>query len=143
MDKPISGVQYALTGAGSSIANGNTWAESRTSAPVHVEKSFAVDGDGYEWMGRMHRSGWRPLASWGKDGWDFGEWPYMAYLVARSGGRSMLASYCEGDVCVYTFASEDDRSAWIDREALAQWRREGADWLDRPAEDLRGPYRKS
>ena len=26
--KPISGKQYALTGAGKSIANGNTWAES-------------------------------------------------------------------------------------------------------------------
>ena len=26
--KPESGKQYALTGAGKSIANGNTWAES-------------------------------------------------------------------------------------------------------------------
>ena len=38
--KPESGKQYALTGAGKSIANGNTWAESE------VKEDNIVLGDG-------------------------------------------------------------------------------------------------
>ena len=38
--KPIAGKQYALTGAGKSIANGNTWTESE------VKEDNIVLGDG-------------------------------------------------------------------------------------------------
>jgi hypothetical protein len=34
-------------------------------------------GDGYDWMDRVHRSRWAPIPSWGRDGWDLGDWPLV------------------------------------------------------------------
>ena len=42
--KPIAGKQYALTGAGKSIANGNTWAESETK--LYQVKLLRTDKNG-------------------------------------------------------------------------------------------------
>lgn len=36
--------------------------------------------DGYEWMEQAAAEGWRAVSAWGRDGWDFGDWPYVVYL---------------------------------------------------------------
>jgi len=53
--KPESGKQYALTGAGKSIANGNTWAESEVKPK-----------DDYEECQDMNNPGWREVHEYNK-----------------------------------------------------------------------------
>lgn len=130
--------------------------------------------DGYEFMEAAASDGWRPVPSWGLDGWDLGDWPYLVFVFRdrrvcqNCGGKGGLcpsappphdglaaghsyidrferASYCEGDIRIETFASAADRSHSTDAEALAQWRREAADWVAGVTDDavpakLRGPF---
>ena len=57
--------------------------------------------DGYDWMGRVERNGWKALASWGKDNKEIGDWPYL--VVAVNDGRPPfeVAAYAEGDVLLW------------------------------------------
>jgi hypothetical protein len=55
---------------------------------------------------------------WGRDGWDLGDWPYVVFYLKTSLGEAgrvyELMEICEGDRTVWSFASEEDRSAALD-----------------------------
>ena len=96
--------------------------------PIKVETGGRVfEGryadDGYAFMAAAEAKGWKTLASWGADGWDLGEWPYLVY-ARRDGEVFELASYCEGDTRVETYATKEERDAAIDEAALFTWRRD-------------------
>jgi hypothetical protein len=61
---------------------------------------------GYDWMDLISQHGWSVQASWGSEGWDLGQWPYVMIATTRVadeiGNLFGVASYCEGDVtCTY------------------------------------------
>ena len=73
--KPIAGKQYALTGAGKSIANGNTWAESEVkdesvlgagTRQTEKNKIGSKIKDDYEECQDMNNPGWREVHEYNK-----------------------------------------------------------------------------
>lgn len=61
--------------------------------------------DGYDWMDVISEHGWAVIPSWGCDGWDLGQWPYVMVAGIRTadkiGNLFGMATYCEGDVKTY------------------------------------------
>ena len=108
-------------------------------------------GDGYDVMSVANRFGWRDVAAWGSDGWNLGDWPYVVIYFRETpgGGRSayQLAYYVEGDVSVYGYATEDERTRATDELAFFHWKNRCEKWVDgiddywQMPEHLRGPYR--
>jgi hypothetical protein len=125
-----------------------------------VERHFWPSG-GYEFIEAYREAGWRPVPSWGRDGWDLGSWPLVIVLhrdTLRSipeptpGGGHVwtstvgtfeLALYVEGDVEIRRFANRKERDAATDEIAAYYWRQQGvAEYPDGPLPDHpRGPYR--
>lgn len=88
-------------------------------------------GDGYDWMDlASHQTGgaWRPIASWGADGWDLGDWPYVVVMycrLRRPGDDGMtwgLAVYVEGDLDVRAFTDREEWLRAVDDTAHFYWR---------------------
>ncbi|WP_217226080.1 hypothetical protein [Streptomyces anulatus] len=120
------------------------------SLPVRPEEDHA--GDGYDWASELP-PGWRPVYSWGTEGWELGEPPYqvIAHFDDTLGAPHGLARYVEGDVFVTAYRSREARDAATDELALGVWLWAG----NGPAEGLpaegapaaripdrfRGPYR--
>jgi len=133
-------------------------------------RDYTVACDGWEDIEAAHKTGWRPLSSWGADGWDLGNWPYVSIQIqdflrfevdennpSPASGvprvQFLLQSICEGDHDVYAFDSEADRAAALDY--LFLWYAAGQTWapltLDQREaldagefvvdEKYRGPYR--
>lgn len=107
------------------------------------------DGTGYDWMDAVaaSRSGWHVVPSWGLDGWDLGQWPYVIVCHYDGPGRYGLAVYCEGDLKVWAFDTEAERDAETDQVAHHQWRARPSaapdDLPDKPADirpHHRGPF---
>lgn len=102
-------------------------------------------GDGYDWMSDL-RDGWRPVAGWGRSGWDLGDWPYAIVVHYDGDGVHALGTYVEGDVSMEAFPTREERDAATDRIAAYHWRHNGNGPDDLPDrdEDLaphhRGPY---
>lgn len=114
--------------------------------------------DGYDWQGRTENNGWHMHASWGRDGWDLGDWPYVQYGSYADDGVFATLNYCEGDITIKTFATEAEMHADLDRAALFHWlhrerdrhalegvaRRRGKDVQELTIDDLpparRGPF---
>lgn len=44
-------------------------------------RDYRVSDDGYSDMEAAAKEGWRPIAGWGADGWDLGDWPYVVISV--------------------------------------------------------------
>ena len=40
--------------------------------------------DGYDWMDVISEHGWAVIPSWGCDGWDLGQWPYVMVAAIRT-----------------------------------------------------------
>jgi hypothetical protein len=40
------------------------------------------DGDGYDWMDAVAATPWAVIPSWGREGWDAGQWPYVIIMTA-------------------------------------------------------------
>lgn len=80
------------------------------------ERDYRLSDDGYGDMEVAQAQGWEPIPGWGADGWDLGDWPYVAiYFRARTGlGPFEVRQICEGDSTVWTFAAHDDARAAID-----------------------------
>ena len=88
-------------------------------------RDYSRSDDGYSDMEVAATEGWRPLAGWGADGWDLGDWPYVV-ISLRNVQTSNLRRWptiqtvyemrqtCEGDVTGYAFDSAEDRLAAID-----------------------------
>lgn len=107
-----------------------------------------VQGDGYDRAEYMRRYHWLGVASWGRDGWDLGDWPYVMVFVNAT-TPSMLHGWqfvinVEGDTTTYRFDTQAERNEGIDQWALAEWRYHRPSWFDevqrtRP-DDLKGPF---
>lgn len=124
-------------------------------------RNYAESDDGYSDMSAEARRGWHVIASWGRDGWDLGAWPYVAIYVRDTAscttcganltdgsgdgeaghwqnctspaGRFGLMQICEGDRTAYAFTSEADRAAATDY--LFLWYAAGATWAPLTEED--------
>jgi hypothetical protein len=88
-------------------------------------RDYSRSDDGYDDMALAESAGWHVLSSWGRDGWDLGDWPYVVVSVrtvnpgtADSDGKLtrvyQLQQVCEGDHTVYAFDSDEDRTRAID-----------------------------
>ncbi len=82
-------------------------------------RDYSRSDDGYDDMEVNAAEGWIAVSGWGRDGWDLGDWPFVAISVrnARAGNPErlyQLLSVVEGDHDLYAFASQEDRSAAID-----------------------------
>ena len=119
-------------------------------------RNYAESCDGYEDMEAEQDRGWHSCASWGRDGWDLGNWPYVViYRRKLAGGKFGVMQIVEGDRTVYHFGSEADRDAAIDY--LFLWYAAEEDWAPLSYEDrarldageltvdekFRGPYREA
>jgi hypothetical protein len=116
-------------------------------------RDYTVACDGYEDMEAAEKRGWRSLYSWGADGWDLGDLPYVSIQIAERDGKFLLQSICEGDHDLYAFDTAEDRDAALDY--LFLWYAAGKRWApltheQREALDAggfevepqyRGPYR--
>lgn len=71
---------------------------------------------------------WVDPGSWGRDGWDLGEWPYVKYkwvdvpATACFPAAYGYLSYCEGDYTVIAFATREERDRQLDESALFHWK---------------------
>lgn len=86
-------------------------------------RDLSRSDDGYDDMYLAHAEGWQPLATWGRDGWNLGNWPYVAiYVRDRAetpelqlrGAKHELMQITEGDHTLYRFDHAKDRNAAID-----------------------------
>jgi len=113
-----------------------------------------LSDDGIDDAEINERQGWKTCYMWGSDGWDLGDWPYVALSIRKRGDEFQLLSVVEGDHDVYSFDSLGDLHAALDYLFL-WYRAEDAEHLfgftvDREALDaglvtvddrFRGPYR--
>lgn len=57
---------------------------------------------GYEWQEAAAETGWYTVPCWGKEGWNAGQWPYVAVALAKgtdeNGTFFGMTTYCEGDL---------------------------------------------
>lgn len=122
------------------------------SEPIVTKRFVGYDGrvgfdDGWEWQEARERQGWEVLSSWGLLGWDLGSWPYLVYAIRTKGDRFSLAEYSEADETRWSFATAEEREAFIDEVAAKCWRRGPRDSMpaglspDGPVRpEFRGPY---
>jgi hypothetical protein len=91
--------------------------------PPIPELPRRLDGDGYDWMEQLPR-GWVPVASWGREGWDLGSWPYAIVVEYRNAEQGVYAvgTYVEGDITVQRFETATDQYEAIDTIAEFYWR---------------------
>ncbi len=86
-------------------------------AQHHVKdhgRNYLLSDDGYGDMEVAERQGWHAIPSWGRDGWDLGNWPYVAIYTRETDGKFEMQQVVEGDHSVYSFDSAEDREAAID-----------------------------
>lgn len=102
-------------------------------------------GDGYDRMDAARLQGWASVPSWGRDGWDLGDWPYVVIYHRRQAGEYQLATNVEGDTDVWGYATREERDAATDYLAHYYWRWHKEPWIvgipegDEPPH-LCGPY---
>lgn len=78
---------------------------------------------------------WHIPGSWGRDGWDLGEWPYSKYgwvdVPATDTTPAVYGylSYCEGDYTVIAYATREERDRALDEAALFHWRHRDESWV--------------
>lgn len=102
-------------------------------------------GDGYDVMDKAAEYQWVPVSGWGRDGWDFLEWPYYVGYVRNAAEGFEFATNCEGDVDVWRFPTKELREQAMDLWAFLNWERKGESWAkgftaDSIPDHLRGPY---
>lgn len=127
--------------------------ELRTHHVTAHGRDYRLSDDGYEDIEQAEKGGWRSRASWGADGWDLGNWPYVSIQTAQRDGKFLVQQIVEGDHDLYAFDTEADRDAALDY--LFLWYAAGQDWapltyeqreeLDKGGfvadQKFRGPYR--
>lgn len=96
-------------------------------------RDYEKSCDGYEDMELAESEGWSARSNWGRDGWNLGDWPYVALYTRRVGERFQLQQVVEGDHTVYQFDNETDRYAAIDYMFL--WYAAGESWAPLSYED--------
>lgn len=100
-------------------------------------RDYRLSDDGYGDMEVAERRGWTTISSWGHDGWDLGDWPYVVISTrttnASNTGQYELQQVCEGDHTRYQFDNAADREAAIDY--LFLWYAAGESWAPLAYED--------
>lgn len=89
-------------------------------------ESMFYPGEGPDFAARYS------VPSWGRDGWDAGEWPYVVFRSYKNtNGLYCYAVYVEGDVTVWRYGLEDDRDRALGLHIEWHWRRKSnpADYL--------------
>lgn len=100
-------------------------------------RDYSESDDGYGDMQAEQKRGWRQLSGWGRDGWDMGNWPYVAMMTRTSndgtrGEDGKLArqyevlTIVEGDRTWYRFDNVVDQEAALDY--LFLWYAMSEDW---------------
>lgn len=102
-------------------------------------------GDGYDAMEKAAEYKWVAVSGWGRDGWDFLEWPYYVGYVRNTPEGFEFATNCEGDVDVWRFPSRELRERAMDLWAFLSWERKSEKWVEGVTADaipghLRGPF---
>lgn len=92
-------------------------------------RNYKKSDDGYDDMALAEQAAWSAIANWGRDGWDLGEWPYVA--IYKRGLEVM--QIVEGDHDLYRFETIQDRDAAIDY--LFLWYAAGKSWAPLTYED--------
>ena len=99
-------------------------------------------------MEAIEAEGWTVLGSWGCDGWDLGQWPYVMVAAIRTadaiGNLFGVASYCEGDVTCTFYRTQHAQWEKITEHAKNGQAHGPADLPEAAAElpsRYRGPYR--
>lgn len=81
--------------------------------------------DGYDWIEAAATTGWHVIGSWGKDGWDCGQWPYVLMALAKGsdehGNFYGITTYCEGDLATTFFRSQQEQWKAITEWCLWNW----------------------
>ncbi|MFE5840012.1 hypothetical protein [Arthrobacter sp. NPDC056493] len=105
--------------------------------------------DGYDWMELIGEHGWAVIPSWGCDGWDLGQWPYVMVAGIRTadsiGNLFGVATYCEGDVTCAFFRTKARQWQEISRHAHFNWthgQAHGPEDLPENAADMPAKYRQ-
>lgn len=86
--------------------------------------------DGYDTMDDAAKQRWVAVSGWGRDGWDFLEWPYYVGYVRNTSDGFELATNCEGDVDVWRFPTLAARVAAMDDLAFWHWQIKGKPWVE-------------
>ena len=114
---------------------------------VTVLGHYHMNG-GYDWMELIEEHGWAVLSSWGCDGWDLGQWPYVMVAVTRTadsiGNLFGIATYCEGDVTCTYYRTKARLYDAITEQAFFHWKNgqaQGPSDLPEAAAELPSRYR--
>ncbi|MEV7574338.1 hypothetical protein AB0P28_14695 [Pseudarthrobacter sp. NPDC089323] len=114
---------------------------------VTVLGDYHLNG-GYDWMELIEEHGWAVLSSWGCDGWDLGQWPYVMVAVIRTadsiGNLFGIATYCEGDVTCTYYRTKARLWDAITEQAFHSWKNgqaQGPADLPEAAAELPSRYR--
>lgn len=104
--------------------------------------------DGYDWMDVISEHGWAVIPSWGCDGWDLGQWPYVMVAGIRTaddiGNLFGMATYCEGDVTTTWYRTKARWFGAISEQAFFHWtngQAQGPDDLPAAAAEMPSRYR--
>jgi hypothetical protein len=81
---------------------------------------------GWDWMDDVEKDGWYAVGTWGVDGYDLGQWPYVIVVVRNTkddkGRLYGYGLYCEGDVRTHWYRDRVERWEAITREAFFYWK---------------------
>jgi hypothetical protein len=102
-----------------------------------------TEGYGYDWMDRLS-GGWHEVPSWGRDGWDCGNWPYIIMVHYDNEAERLfgMAVYTEGDLDIKEFRTRQERDHATDEWCIWYWPFYGMDEAPQDLSDPRlGPYR--
>ncbi|MHA6969451.1 hypothetical protein ACX5K5_17355 (plasmid) [Glutamicibacter bergerei] len=95
----------------------------RVNAPSLPE---SVWDHGYEYMDLASQHGWGAIGSWGKDGWDLGDWPYMIIFYRgpseATGNAWGVGQYIEGDLETKYYETRESFLGAMDRKAFDHWK---------------------
>lgn len=117
------------------------WNMKRSNYPMKRWRGFDPSGDGYDWMDDAIVAGWRVIGSWGADGWDMGDWPYVIVAYRQLPDQTYMSIVrVEGDLAAAQHSDHAELTAFLDRTAQAYWRRNGRGPDDLHSPDASGWY---
>jgi hypothetical protein len=92
---------------------------------ITVLRNYHLNG-GYDWMDLIAEHGWAVIPSWGSEGWDLGQWPYIMVAATRTADRIGnlfgVATYCEGDVTCTYYRTKARQWDAITEQAFFHWK---------------------
>jgi hypothetical protein len=107
----------------------------------HSWTGFDPSGDGYDWMEDARHAGFRIIASWGSDGWDMGDWPYVIIAYQRlPDGTYVDLMRIEGDLRAWHHKDHATLTAHLDKLAHSWWSRNDNGPDDLNTDAARGWY---